>query len=155
MKRLLFALSILTMFVLSACGSNIQSVDLSQIFFDGVSIGDSFEQIETDNYTPTTRYPEDDNTYSYEEWRIFVTDDTITEIIASFGQINILINGKEDCTSVNDIVSVLGENYNSSWYDKEQSLMQMQYSDKSNKIQCIFVYDKNSNNLIWGIIKAA
>ena len=155
MKKLLVVLFVLTALSLSACGNEVQSVDLSQIVFDGVSIGDTFEQIETDKYTVSTRYPESDNTYNYEEWRISVDNDAITEIIASFGQVSISINGKEDCSSVDDIINILGENYNSSWYDKEQSLMQIQYFDKENGIQCVFVYDKNSNKLVWGIMQVS
>lgn len=155
MKKLLVVLFVLTALSLSACGNEVQSVDLSQIVFDGVSIGDTFEQIETDKYTVSTRYPESDNTYNYEEWRISVDNGAITEIIASFGQVSISINGKEDCNSVDDVITVLGENYNSSWYDKEQSLMQIQYFDKENGIQCVFVYDKNSNKLVWGIMQGA
>ena len=154
MKKIWVALFALTVLTLSACSNEVQSVDLSQITFDGVFIGDTFEQIETEKYTISTRYPESDNTYNYEEWRISVDNDAITKIIASFGQVSISINGKEDCSSVDDIINILGENYNSSWYDKEQSLMQIQYSDKENAVRCIFVYDKNSNNLVWGIMQA-
>lgn len=155
MKKLLIVLFALTVLSLSACGNEVQPIDLSQITFDGVSIGDIFEQIDTDKYSVSTRYPESDNTYNYEEWRISVDNDAITEIIASFGQVSISINGKEDCSSVDDVITVLGENYNSSWYDKEQSLMQIQYFDKENGIQCVFVYDKNSNKLVWGIMQGA
>lgn len=157
MKKILVALFVfvLTVLTLSACGNKVQSVDLSYITFDGASIGDAFEQIETEKYTVSTRYPERYNTYNYEEWRICVENGVITEIIASFGHVSISINGKEGCGSVDDIINILGENYNSSWYDKEQSLMQIQYFDKENGIQCVFVYDKNSNKLVWGIMQVA
>ena len=155
MKKPFVLFLILTMLTLSACGSNIQSTDLTNITFDGVSVGNSFEQVETDKYTPTTRYPESDNTYNYEEWRVSVTDNMITEITASFEQISISVDGKEGCHSVDDVINILGDSYNSSWYDKEQSLMQIQYSDIKNGLQCVFVYDKNSGGLIWGIISAA
>lgn len=152
MKKLLVVLLVLIMLVLSACGSNVQSIDLSRITFDDVSIGDNFDQIETDKYITKTNLSTQ-YTYNYEEWRISVDQSVITEIMASFGQINISVNGKEDCRVADDIIDTLGEDYNSSWYDKEQSLMQLQYFDKENRLQCSFVYDKNSNRLVWVIMQ--
>lgn len=104
--------------------------------------------------TLSARYPDVDNTYNYEEWRISVDNDIITEITASFELVNISVNGKENCSSVDDIINILGKGYNSSWYDKEQGLMQIRYSDEESGIQCKFVYDKNSNNLVWAIVQA-
>lgn len=152
MKKLLVVLLVLIMLVLSACGSNVQSIDLSRITFDDVSIGDNFDQIETDKYIAKTNLSTQ-YTYNYEEWRISVDQSVITEIMASFGQINISVNGKEDCRVAADIIDTLGEDYNSSWYDKEQSLMQLQYFDQENRLQCSFVYDKNSNRLVWVIMQ--
>ena len=152
MRNLLGVLLIFTVLALSSCGNDVQSVDLSQVTFEGVSVGDNFEQIDTDKYT-VKQNASSDYTYNYEEWRISVDNGAITEIMASFGQVSISINGKEDCRSVDDIISVLGENYRSSWYDREQSLRQIQYSDKENGIQCAFVYDKNSSDLVWAIVK--
>lgn len=145
-------LLILTILALSACSNNVQSVDLSQITFDGVSVGNNFEQIEAEKYTPKSNVSNQYD-YNYEEWRLSVENSTITEIMASFGQVSISINGKEDCSSIDDIINTLGENYNSSWYDKEQSLMQVQYFDNENGFQCSFVYNKNSNSLVWGIMR--
>lgn len=152
MKKLFIALLILTVLALSACNNKVQSVDLSQITFDGISIGDNFEQVETEKYTVksnvSTQY-----THNYEEWRLSVADGTITGIMASYGQVSISINGKEDWNSVGDVTNILGENYNSSWYDREQGLMQIQYFDEENEIQCAFVYGRNSNNLVWVIMQ--
>lgn len=152
MKKILFSLFLLPMLALSSCTNDIQSIDLSQITFDGISIGDDFEQIETDKYTPKDNASGSYN-HNYEELRFSVDNGSIIEILASFNQVSISINGKEDCHSVDDIINTLGEDYNSSWYDKEQSLMQIRYSDKENGLQCVFVYDKNSNNLVWGIMQ--
>lgn len=72
MKEIRFALIIIVLFALSSCAGDMQSIDLSHITFDGVSVGDSFCQIDTGKYTVSTRYPEADNAYNYEEWRITV-----------------------------------------------------------------------------------
>ena len=153
MKRTLFTVLIaLIVFVFSACGTDIQSVDLSQITFDGVAVGDSIDQVETEKYTEKSNV-KNDFTYNFEEWSLLAKDGTITEIKASFGEVTVSINETENCTSVDDITSALGENCKSSWYDKEQGLMQLEYSDKENGLKCSFVYDKNGNNIVWGIMQ--
>ena len=111
---------------LSACSSNVQSTDLSKVKIDGISIGDSFDQVKTEKYTVKTNVS-NHYTYNYEEWRLSVKDGIIIDILASFDQISVSINGKENCSTVDDIIKALGNNYNSSWYDKEQGLMQIQY----------------------------
>ena len=154
MKKMFVALLALAVLVLSTCTKNIQSADLSHITFNGVSIGDNFEQINTDEYT-VKQNVSNHYAYNFEEWRISIDNGIITDIMASFGQASISINGKENCGSIDEIIAILGEKYNSSWYDREQSLMQIQYSDKDNGIRCAFVYDKNSDNLVWGIMQVA
>lgn len=150
-KWSLFVWSVFTLLAFSSCADDMQSIDLSHITFDGVSVGDRFNRINTGNYTVSTRYPEDENTYNYEEWRISVDRGIITKITASFGAIHISVNGREDCDNIADIVRVLGEEYHASDYDAEQGLMQLRYRDKMHGIQCRFVFDKNTDLLVWGI----
>ena len=152
MKKLLVLLFSLTILALSSCANTAQSVDLTQVTFEGVSVGDNFDQIDTEKYT-VKQNASNDYTHNFEEWRISVDDNKIIQIMASFGQVRISINGCKEFHSVDDIIAVLGENYHSSWYDREQSLKQVQYFDEENEIQCTFVYDKNSSNLVWGIVK--
>ena len=144
----------LTITMLSGCGNSrtVQSVDLSRITFDGVSVGSSFEQVDPANYTIKTNVS-NQYTYNFEEWSLSVDDGIITEIMASFGLVNISVNGKEGCYSIDDLTDILGERNKSSWFDKEQGLMQVQYFDPENELQCSFVYDKNGKNLVWGIMQ--
>ena len=154
-KRFETCLVILLLFtplILSSCSSDIPSVDLSRITFGGVSVGDRFEQMKAAQYTEKTNASTHYN-YNYEELSFSVDNEIISEIMASFGLANISVNGKMNCRSVDDIIAVLGKNYRSSWYDKEQSLMQIQYFDRENGLECAFVYDKNGGNLVWGIME--
>lgn len=50
-----------------------------------------------------------------------------------------------------DIIDILGKEYHSSYYDEEQGLMQLRYRDKRHGIQCMFVYDRRTDLLVWGI----
>ena len=153
MKKVLTALFVLTMLLFAACGNDVPSVDLSQITFDGVTVGDDFNKIETEKYTPSDRYPESENLYAFEEWRVRVDGDLITEITASYPLIDISVNGKKDCFALEDVTNILGDGYVSSWYDREQSLMQIEYADKENALKCAFVYDKNGGNLVFAIMQ--
>lgn len=140
--------------VLSACAnrSSVQSVNLSGITFDGISTGSELDRIDLEKYTVKTN-ASDQYGYNFEELSFSVDNGLVTEIKASFGALSISINGKEDCASIDDVTGVLGESYQSSWYDREQGLIQVQYFDKENGIQCAFIYDKNGKNLVWGIIQ--
>ena len=152
MKRLSILLPVFVILLFSACGGNILSVDLSQITFDGVSVGDSLEALDSNRYTVKENVS-DRYTYNFEECRVSAEGGIITEIMATFGEMTISINGKEDYRTADDIIQVLGDNNCSSWYDREQSLMQIQYRDEEHGLECAFVYDKNGNSLVWGILK--
>ena len=151
MRKFFMVLLAVALLALTACENDVPSADLSRIAFDGVSVGDPLELLETDRYTVKENLS-NQYTYNYEECRISAEGGIITGIMASFGQVTVSVNGTEDCRTANDIIGVLGENYRSSWYDREQSLMQIQYSDTEHGLECAFVYDKNANSLVWGII---
>ena len=152
LKKLFPLLFLFLAAVFAACGSNVLSTNLSQITFDSVTVGDSLGQLDTSRYTVKENVS-DRYTYNYEECRVSEQNGIITEIMATFGAMTVSINGTEDCHTVDDIIGVLGENYHSSWYDREQSLMQIRYSDRDHGLECAFVYNKNSSSLVWAIMK--
>ena len=119
---------VFTLLALSSCADDMQSIDLSHITFDGISVGDCFNRVETGNYGI--------NPLSGKR---------------KYEAIDIAVNGKEDCDSIADIVRVLGTEYHSSDYDAEQGLMQLRYRDKTHGIQCRFVFNRNTDLLVWGI----
>ena len=152
MKKLFPLLFLFLATVFAACDSNVLSTNLSQITFDSVTVGDSLKQLDTSRYTVKENVS-DRYTYNYEECRVSEQNGIITELMATFGAMTVSINGTEDCHTVDDIIGVLGENYHSSWYDREQSLMQIRYSDRDHGLECAFVYNKNSSSLVWAIMK--
>ena len=67
MKKLVFLLVVLSLVLLPACiksNNDIPSVDLSQVEVNGIQIGDSMDSVSVDNYTPSTRFPENEGTYN-------------------------------------------------------------------------------------------
>lgn len=136
---------------LSSC-SNKNSTDLSNITFDGIRLGHEFKEINIDNYTLSDRYPEKDNTVSFEEWQITADESgVITRIHANANDIDISINSNSESKNINDVSQILGNNYTSRWYDREQKLKQNIYVDSNNHIKMIFIYNNSDSKLVWVI----
>lgn len=140
---------------LAACSNKTQtSTPLNGVVLDGTTIGNTLEDIDSEKYTLSEHFSELPNTVNYEEWQI-TTDEsgTIIRIQASFADIQISINTVVGLHNIDDVIKVLGENYTTEWYDKEQQLKQAQYVDKRNMLQCSFIYDGTDNRLVWLIIE--
>lgn len=149
MKRMPFILLAILMiaFLLSACGQNVSCVPLTGITLDGVVIGDDFETISTDNYILSDRFPEQENTVNYEEWRITTEEEKISKIDADFADVTVSINSYEECQTVDDVIAILGDSC-ISWYDKEQKLRKIVYMDNDNLLQATFVYNSSNKQLV-------
>lgn len=138
---LLYSVVVISTLV-SACGhSNNHSTDLSLLRLDGITVGDNIEQIDKSKYAVSDRFPSDENTISYEEWRITVdADGSIEKIQASvYSEITLTI-GETICSTSKDVIDILGTNYEASTYDREQRLESIVYNDRSNNLQATFVF---------------
>lgn len=149
-SKILLAFSIIS--ILTSCSKN-NDVNLNNVQLDGASIGDSIEKINSEKYHLSDRYLEDDNTVSFEEWRISLSEDrTIIKIYAEvYDQIELDINGIS-CSSIEDVMSILG-NVESETYDQKQQLEQAIYHDKSDEIKASFVYNITDGVLVYVIIE--
>jgi hypothetical protein len=140
-------------FSLTACNSNIDTTDLSSIKIDDIRAGESIFDVNLEGYTKSERFTEKEDTNNFEELRITTNKDgIITQIHANNNDTKLLINDKEGFKDIDDITSVLGENYKNGWYDREQSLKENKYIDYENKLEASFVYDDNGRNLVWIIL---
>ena len=140
MKKLVFLLVVLSLVLLPAfikSNNDIPSVD----------------SVSVDNYTPSTRFPENEGTYNYEEVRIETDDDIITKITATISSISISVNGDNTCTTYDEVMSLLGKDGSISWYDREQNLRQAQYADDKSGVICSFVYNDSNNQLVWLVLE--
>lgn len=154
MKRILFSLLLFLTLCLCGCQQkNVPSTNLSQIMVDDFTVGFSFSEVETENYTVSNRYKESEGVYNFEECRIETTNGIVTKITANVSDVQIIISRQEKLSSYDDILSLLGENNSTSWYDREQNLKQIQYFDYENHITCSFVYNNYNRELIWIILE--
>ena len=139
---------------LSACGSQLKgTTNLSIIEIDGFHIGDKVTDFDLEKYTPSTRFPDAEGTYNFEELRIETIDDKLTKITANLGEIAITISGQNCPMNIKDVQSLLGSDVKDTWYDREQHLRQVQYKDNQNKLVCNFVYENGDQQIVWVILE--
>lgn len=127
---------------------NIELTNLSEVFIDGLTIGDSVEKFDDKKYMVTDRYSDNNYNLIYEEIMINEKDKRINRIYGQAKQVNIRINGQEISTDLEDLVSKLGDNYIKTYVDDEQILYQYTYLDKVNNIKVSFQYRDNESNPI-------
>lgn len=132
------------------CGEyTVKSTELNEVYIDGLTVNDSFEKFNKMKYTPTDRYSNDDYNFIYEELMISEKNNEINNIFGRVEKVDITVNGHEHITNLDEVVSILGNNYVKATYDDEQLLKQYIYIDKENDIKVSFIYrefDSNEDN---------
>ena len=119
---------------------SIQSTNLSEVYIDGLKVGNSLEKFDNTEYTETDRYNDEKYSFISEEIMIANKNYKISEIYGRVGKVDIIVNGESVVDDLNDIVSKLGNNYVKSNFDSEQLLKQYIYVDKVNDIKVSFIY---------------
>ena len=155
-KLHLIAMSALMIYSLSLCAQTEErNVDLSTVRLDGISIGDNIDAVMDSNYTKTNRFPINagNETISYEEWRITISDDVIIKIDANVYDGVHLSIGDMDCKKVDEVIDILGDRYRKGWYDREQQLEELVYLDQDHKVQVSFIYSCSSEQLVYVVIR--
>lgn len=140
----------------TACGKfTVSNADLSLLYLDGIAVGDSISLIDASKYTVSNRFPDGGNTVNYEEWRITIDADGLIEKIQAsvYDEITLTI-GKDRCDSIKEIIDILGVQYESLIYDKEQQLESIVYRDSVNHLQASFVFSTVDNRLVFVIFES-
>lgn len=119
---------------------SIQSTNLSEVYIDGLKVGNSLDKFDNTKYTETDRYNDEKYSFISEEIMIANKNYKISEIYGRVGKVDIIVNGESVVDDLNDIVSKLGNNYVKSNFDSEQLLKQYIYVDKVNDIKVSFIY---------------
>jgi hypothetical protein len=135
----------------------IPSTNLSEVFIDGLTVGDSLEKFDDTKYTATNRYTDDNYNFISKEIMISEKNNKINKIYGRVGKVDININGDKASRDLADVVSRLGNDYVKTSFDNEQLLKQYIYVDKINDIKVSFVYrdytyGESNNNLEYVII---
>ncbi|EQK41519.1 hypothetical protein C671_2727 [[Clostridium] bifermentans ATCC 19299] len=125
---------------------NINSTNLSEVYIDGLIVGDSIEKFDINKYKATDMYKDDNYNFISEEIRIFEKNNRINKIYGEANKIDISIDGEKNIKNLDDVVSRLGNDYVKSDADNEQLLKKYTYIDKSNKIKLSFIYRDQSIN---------
>lgn len=143
-------LVLLMLFLIVACGNEVEGTDLTQVFVDGLSVGMAESSIDFSNYTKTDRYSGKE-TYHFEEIVIDVQKSKITYLFSRFdeGNTSISVNGHTSLTSIEEVTELLGTNFKTTWADREQGLKQQVYYDWESHLKIYFVYSNVDQILRW------
>jgi hypothetical protein len=142
---------VLAVFVGTSC-SKAASADLSGIALDGAQIGDSLNDINVDKYTLSDRFPVKENTVNFEQWRVTTDENSnITSMFAVCSEVELSIDSDTDYKMIDNVTNTLG-GANETWYDREQNLKGITYTDRNYSLQATFVFDDRSKAIIWVIL---
>jgi len=142
--------------------SNLPSTDLSYVNIDGIVLGTPIIDVDLAKYTAEVpgRFEQKGNTYYFRELHIETDSNGVVQKIKgnTYGYIDgravtsFSINGTDNISTTNEVVELLGQNHNDYWFDREQKLKAYTFYDDDSKIYASFVYDYNSNGLVWFIL---
>lgn len=130
-------------------GKNITTTDLSDIKLDGISIREDISTVDLSKYAESDKYS-GDYKYKFDNLVINTDNDEVIYLFAPFdSDIKITVNGKDAINIINDVIDILGNNYESSVYDREQHLSCYSYFDHVNKTRADFVYSDFDDTLVF------
>jgi len=169
MRKSIILVLVILIFTLSACDShqevvreNLVSTDLSAVMIDGISVGNAIDTVDMTKYTelPPDTFIQKENLYYFQELRMETDEEgNIQEVrgniyayVEEYEAVPFSVNGKENLSSINEVVDLLGKNHNHYWFDREQGIYAYTFYDSSNKVYATFAYIYNSNELVWVIL---
>ncbi|MGI5895950.1 MAG: hypothetical protein ACOX6U_03235 [Oscillospiraceae bacterium] len=143
-KFIIVSTLLIIIMLLSACGKNVQSTDLSKIEFDGMKIGDIVHWEDFSNYTYISKN-------HYEEITIDTdVEDNIIYLFSYFSDnkhpgVTISINGTENSKTIDDITNLLGNHYTAQ--PEQGNLSKHIYFDAEREIRAEFIYNNQGKAL--------
>jgi len=141
---------------------NLQSTDLSYVNIDGIVLGTPIINVDFTKYTTEApdRFEQRENTYYFRELHLETDSNGVIQKIKgnTYGYIDghavtpFAINGTVNISTITEVVDLLGQNHNDYWFDRGQKLKAYTFYDDDSKVYVTFVYDYNSNGLVWVIL---
>jgi len=159
-KLKLLMILLVFIFLLISCDSgqsvdnrNIASTYLGNVNIAELQLGASINDIDLTVFLPTER---NNVRYTYLFEEIGLITDTDGKLIYIHGWVleagvDFSINGKT-LNTIAQITEELGEHYNDYWFDREQSMRAVTYTDKENNINLTLVYFEFNDALVWIIL---
>lgn len=133
----------------------LRSTDLTKIKMDNISIDEDISNVDLSKYITDEKLDASTYNYNFDTLRLNVNSNgKINKIFINHSKHNLLnINGNSEFNNIYDIRNALGRYYKNLVFNKKQGLSCYRYIDKNSKIIARFVYDVNSNNLVYSIIE--
>ena len=133
----------------------ISSTDLTNIYIDDISLGNTLDSLDLSQYTHSDKYSNENYNLIFDELMISEENNTINKIYGRFNKVKVKVNDTMLSKNIDTLDSILGTSYIKATYDTEQLTSQRIYIDKENKIKATFIYqtlDSGSNIQIITII---
>ena len=164
-------LLLILMIALMACDSgqeirlsnSLESTDLSGVEIEGMKIGISIEDVDLSRFTNAeNRYADSEYSYHFMEVRIAVDENgMITKIHGTSFKCYDKQTTRafsQGSSKIDETISVLGNNFNNYWFDREQQIRANTYIDNESGISLTITYASYSSppssdgQLIWVIL---
>lgn len=153
--------AISSLFVLVRDGINmweiqrIATTDLSNVTIDGIHIGSNINDIDLSVYNESDRLGYGNHAYYLDRLRVDV--DSNNEVNYIFGynsEVLISVNTQRVMSAtIDDIASLLGDEYLDKVEDNEQKLCKYIYYDSKTGVIAEFIYDDYNRQLVWLVLK--
>lgn len=133
----------------------LQTTDLSDITVDTIQTGSNIEYVDLSVYQESDRFHSSDGGYAYYLDRIVLDIDDDKKVSYIFGynsEVSIKINNQTTAT-INDITTLLGDNYLDKTQDSEQGLRKHIYCDSEIGILAEFIYSEHDGQFVWIILR--
>lgn len=130
---------------------HLASTDLSDISVDLIKIGVDINEIDLSKYQKSNRFKNKEGEYAYyfNELVIGLDENKVNYLFAFNADVAIVINNKNDLSTIDEITDVLGSNYIQQTEDGEQRLLKHIYKDTPNGIVAEFVYSGYDGQFVW------
>ena len=159
-KVILVSILLLVLSSITACtlfdsaqsirSGNAQSTDLDNIDIAGLRLGLNRTEIDLTQFSPSIDVNSNFDII-FQDVRLKV--DAVGDITYIHG-VSVNING-DVFDNVEQIKTALGEHFNGYWFDREQDMRAVTYTDRENNITLTIVYSNTSNVFIWAILSMA
>lgn len=108
----------------------ISSTDLTNIYIDDISLGNTLDSLDLSQYTHSDKYSNENYNLIFDELMISEENNTINKIYGRFNKVKVKVNDTMLSTNINTLDSILGTSYIKATYDTEQLTSQRIYIDK-------------------------
>ena len=134
---------------------NLPSTDLSNITVDTMQMDSDIKNFDLSLYQESNRFGNrnHESTYNFDEMVLDIDNHKISYIFAFKEDVLISLNQRKDISNIEEITSILGENYLEKKEDREQRLRKHIYFDHEIGVVAEFIYSEYDGEFVWIVLR--